>query len=176
MANTWHAASQAIAYGNNKYMIDLFHASGGSRLIKLYEIYLFNNQTSGVTGVVTTLQIMQATTGAPSGGSTITPVTHDSANDALPAQLTCGTGRTPTDGSVLRRIAYSNDEPAVGTGGWDELECLVPFARIWDEGLGDANIQPLTLRSSNQGISVKNTVNTTVGVADMEMVFTDEAA
>lgn len=170
MANTWHSAFTGIAFASAKSMIDLFNADA-TRILRLYRIWMLNNQTSAVTGVITTMKINKLTTGVPSGGSTVTPQPHDSSNSAL-SNATSGTGRTPTRGNAYRTFLWSNDEPAVGTGSVDEMECLVPLGLIWDSGYGDSNIQPLTLRQ-NEGWEVQQSGSSAVGVADFDYEFTD---
>ena len=172
MANTWRATSGAIAYANAKDMLNVFNGGASARIIRAYRAFFFNNGTAGVTGVLTTLQIRRLT--AASAGSAVTPVKHDTANSALDAATTCGTGQTVTGTDVFRRLLYSNDEPTVSGATQDEWELLVPFAEIWNAGYGDANVQPIVCRAT-QGFEIFHSGSSAVGSADAEIEFTDAA-
>lgn len=170
MANTWHASFTSVTFASAKSMCDLFNADS-TRILRLYRIWMLNNQVSAVTGVITTMKINKLISSVPTGGTTVTPQPHDSTNSAL-SNATCGTGRTPTRGNAYRTFLWSNDEPTVGTGSIDEMECLVPLGIVWDSGYGDPNIQPLTLRQ-NEGWEVQQSGSSTVGVVDFDYEFTD---
>lgn len=175
MANTWQSATQGVTYAANKHMIDVFNSSSSTRYIRVYRAYLFNNGTSGVTGVLNTARVHILSTSV-SGGTTITPIAMDTGNSGLNANTTSGFNRTTTIGSTIRQILHSPDEPAVTVLDWDSLGTLVPFAEIWNTGYGDSNIQPVTLRASeNRGFSILS-VTQTVGSGDFEALFTDSAS
>lgn len=174
MANTWHSSAQGIAYAANKHMLDVFNASASTRFIRVYRAWLFNNGTTGVTGVLNQARINIIT--AASAGTAVTPVAHDTSNSALNANTTSGHNRTITVGSILRQIIHSPDEPVVTTLDWDAIGTLIPFAEWWNSGYADANIQPITCRSGeNRGLSIQS-ITQTVGSADVEMEFTDSAS
>jgi len=173
MADTWHGAAQGVAYASAKYMIDLFNGAASAKTLKLYRMWIFNNGTAAVTGVLTSLQIRRSS--AASGGTTITPVAHNLGNTALDANSTSGTGRTITSSSIFRQILWQNDEPTVTTLDMDALLTLVCFAEIWNSGYGDSNVQPLTCRASNaEGICLFQPGSNAVGTADVEIEFTSE--
>lgn len=175
MANTWRATSQAVAYASAKHMLDVFNSSSSARYVRVYRCYMFNNGTAAVTGVLTNVQIRRTT--AASAGTTVTPVAHNSANSALDANTTAGTGRTITATSIFRQILFQNDEPAVSTLDMDALLTLVPYAEIWNAGYGDTNVEPLVCRAGqNEGVSIQQPGSNAVGTADLEMEFTDAAS
>lgn len=173
MAATWRAAQTAIAYASAKSMIDVFNGGSSARVIRVYRMYAFNNGTSAVTGVLTTLRIRRLT--AASGGTSITPVKHDTASSALDANTTCGHNRTVTGTNVFRNLVWSNDEPTVSGATLDEWECLVPFAEIWNAGYGDSNVEPLVCRAG-YGIDLQQSGASAVGTMDAEIEFTDAAS
>ncbi len=175
MADTWRATAQGVAFANGKSMLDLFNATGTSRVVRVRRAYQFNNGTATVTGVLTTMRCVRSGTGTPTGGSGVTPVSHDTNNTALAAQITAGTGRTVTDVDILRQYLWSNDEPAVAATTLDEWELLVPFAEVWDAGYGDADVQPITCRAV-QGFHIKHQGTSAVGSNDFEIEFTNEAS
>jgi hypothetical protein len=173
MADTWHASAQGVAYASAKYMIDIFNGAASAKTIKVYRIWIFNNGTGAVTGVLTALQIRR--TSAASSGTSITPVAHNLANTALDANTTAGTGRTVTSSSIFRQILWQNDEPTVTTLDMDALLTLVAFAEVWNSGYGDSNVQPITCRASNaEGVCLFQPGSNAVGTADVEAEFTNE--
>ena len=48
---TWRGTAQGITYASGKSMLDFFQTSSGTRVHRIYRMYLFNTQTSAVTGV-----------------------------------------------------------------------------------------------------------------------------
>jgi hypothetical protein len=105
-------------------------------------MYLFNNQTTAVVGVMNYIQIWRNT--AATGGTTLTPVAHNPANSSLDGNTTCGTGQTVTNSVIVRQLLSQNDEVVVSTLDMDALLTLVPYAEIWNAGYSDTNVQPLT--------------------------------
>ena len=176
MANTWRSTYQAIAYAATKHMIDVFNASGSARYIRVYRVYAFNGHTTAVTGVVSAMQIRRIGTSV-SSGTTITPIAHNTANSSLNANTTSGTGRTTTLGSLFRQFLWQNEEVIVTTLNFQALQCLVPYAEVWNAGYGDTNVEPIMCRSGqNEGVSLYNVTSTTVGSVDAEIEFTDAAS
>jgi len=172
MANTWRAVTLACAYASAKSMIDIF-TTDASAVLRAYRMFHLNNGTSAVTGVLTTMRVNRLTTGAPTGGSAITPIAHDTSNGSLEPGTTSGTGRTPTRAATpFRQYLWSNDEPTVSGATLDEWEILIPFAQVWDAGYGDSNVQPLVCRQ-NQGVEIQQSGSSAVGTADFEIEFTD---
>lgn len=170
MAATFHAFTQATTYAANKHMLDVFNASGATT-VRIYRAWLFNNQTTGVTGVLNFVSIFRST--GSTGGTTVTPVPHNTSNPALPGNVTTGTNRNVTGLTQFRRLLMSPDEPTVSTADWDALMCLVPFAEIWNSGYGDTVVDPVTCRSGQaEGFTIQS-ITQTVGTADLEIEFTN---
>ena len=173
MANTYTIAATGVSFAANKSMIGIFNGSGSGQVIRVYRIWLLNNQTVAVTGVMTNIELRRLTAG--SGGNAITPTKHATANPSLPAQIITASAMTVTESDLLRRFIWSTDEPvANATATIDELETLPVFGTIWDAGYADANVEPLVLREG-QGISVKN-IGATVGIVDAFIEFTSGAS
>ena len=187
MANTWHAHSYSniasgIPFGSAKNMFTVFNSSSSSRYIRVYRIWIFNNNiTTAVAGVLTQIQIKLSN--SCSGGTAITPIPHNLGNSALNANTTVTHGATcgfPTD-NLIRQFIWSNDEVALSTQDVpidiDSCECLIPVAQVWDLGYGDTSVKPLTFRPSyDEGICVYHPGTSTVGVIDAETEFTDAAS
>jgi len=173
MAATFTLAAVGATFANGKHMASLFNGSGSGRVLRVYRVWLLNNQVASVTGVLTTLALRR--TSAQSGGTSITPTKHDTASTSLPAQVLSATGATVTNtGDVqLRTIVWSNDEPVAGGASSDELKCLAPLNCIWDS-TGDSNIEPITLREG-QGVTLHHSGTTAVGLCDVFFEFTDAA-
>lgn len=172
MAKTYTASGIAVAFGNNKSMLAIFNGAGSGRVIRIYRVWTLNNQTAGVTGVLTTFALRRST--AQSAGTAITPVKHDTTSETHPAQILVATGGTVTLSSdlAMRTWMWSNDEPAASSGTSDEFETLVPLNCVWDS-TGDANIEPITLREG-QGIDVRHSGSSAVGVCDVFIEYTVE--
>jgi len=169
--DTWQTYAPGVTFSTSKSLVDLTNGDA-VKIAKLWRLWLLNNQTAAVTGVVLLL-LFRRLTATSSGGTTLTPVAHDTGGAALDADITCGTGRTVTAGSTFRRVMVTSDEPAVGTGTWDELSCLVPLALLWDSGYGDSNVAPQTFRQ-NQGFDLQQSTTSVVGVCDIDFEFTQE--
>lgn len=172
MADTFTALATGVAYGNLKSMLGLFNGGAATRILRVYRMWQLNNNTTSVTGVMATMQILFSTN--QSAGTSLTPVKHDSANSNLEAAVLCAHGATVTDGSTLRQYLFSNDEAAVSGATMDEWELVIPLNCVWDAGYGDSNVQPLTLRAG-QGVHIKCATNTIVASADLMMEFTQAA-
>jgi len=170
MAQTYTAAAIGVAFGNNKSMLGIFNGSGSGRIIRVFRVWVLNNQTAGVTGVLTTWELKRSS--AQSAGTAITPTKHDTNSESMPAQVAVATGATVTQTSdvALRRFMWSNDEPAASSATSDELECLVPLNCVWDS-TGDSNIEPIVLREG-QGLDVRHSGSTTVGICDVFVEYT----
>lgn len=174
MADTWTGYNQGVAFAANKVMQGILNA--GSNVIRVARAGLLNNQTAGVTGVVCFMELRwYPATYTWSSPTSVTPVAHDSSNGAL-SSVTHGNSGTPggSTGSVMRRILWSSDEPAVSTATSDELECFVPLNVIWDAGYGDSDVQKLALRQ-NQGWAVYN-ITGAAGLVDSWIEFTNAAS
>lgn len=172
MSNTWRATAGAAAYASAKDMINVFNGAASARIIRARRAYQFNNGTTAVVGVLTTMQIRRITSA--SAGTAITPVAHDTSNSALDAATTAGTNQTVVGSDIFRRYVWSNDEPVVSGATQDEWELLVPNAEVWNAGYGDTNVQPIVCRAG-QGFEIFHSGSTAVGTADLEIEFTDEA-
>lgn len=173
MANTWRATAQAVTFANPKSMLDVFNNSA-SRVLRIYRCYCFNNQWASVTGVIGYLSIVRNT--AASSGTTVSPISHDTNNTALDANVTAGFNRTVTVANTFRRTLWHPDEVAVFTIDMDALLTLVPFAEVWNSGYGDGNVEPLLCRSGQaEGYGIY-AATMTAGLADLEIEFTDAAS
>lgn len=170
MAATFTLCIPAVTFASSKSMLGLFNGTGSGVILRVYKAWMLNNQTTGVTGVITSLALRRST--AQSGGTAATAVKHDTNSANLPAQVLLASGATVTDSSDpdFMRWMWSNDEPAASTLTSDETETIPALALVFD-ATGDSNLEPVVLRE-NQGINIRHLGSTAVGNADMIMQFT----
>lgn len=171
MAQTYTAGFIATAFGNNKSMAAIFNGAGSERVVRVKRIWILNNQTSSVSGVITTFALKRSS--VQSSGTAVTPTKHDTTSEALPSQVLVATGAavTQTSDVAMRTWVWSNDEPITGTGTNDEFECLVPLNCVWDSATGDADLEPVVLREG-EGLDIRHIGSSAVGVCDIFVEFT----
>jgi hypothetical protein len=171
MSQTYRAVATGVTFASNKSMLTVFNGSGSGRVIRVKRIWQLNNQTSGVTGVLTTMEVRRIS--ASSGGTAVTPVKHDSTSESMPAQVACATGPTDTltGDAALMRYMWSNDEPAASSLTNDETEVIPVLACVFDCATGDADLEPVVLREG-QGLCLRHTGSTTVGICDVVIEYT----
>ena len=162
---TYYALADAVAFAANKHMISLHNAAGTGKMIVLKKMFLINLALAGVTGVALR-QDVKRFTAVHTGGTAVTPVPCDSSNAALPAGVTCKTGATLTDVTLLFPITFTNDE----TGATQAFPSTMLQAGInwFPEG---AEVQEIRLREG-EGLTIKNITSTTVGSYAYLIVFT----
>lgn len=170
MAKTYTASAIGVAFASNKSLLGILNAHP-TRKVRIYRVWTLNNQTAAVTGVLTSMSLRMLS--ALTGGTAVTPVSHDSANVAFDltsvTTVTNGTA-TQTAGNALRVWMWSGDEPAVSSATSDEFQCLVPLNCIWDS-TGDSNIEPITL-NQNEGAHIVQPGANAVGIVDVFAEFT----
>lgn len=170
MAKTYTASALSIAFASNKSLLGIFNAHA-TRKVKIYRVWVLNNQTSAVTGVLTSMLLRKIS--ALSGGTAVTPLAHDSANVSVDlTSVTCVTGGTFTNtgDNAIRQVMWSGDEPSVSAATSDELQCIVPLMCIFD-ATGDSNIEPFTL-NTNEGLHLIQPGANAIGVLDVLIEFT----
>jgi hypothetical protein len=170
MAKTYTAAAIGVAFASNKSLLGIFNAHA-TRKVKIYRVWVLNNQTSAVTGVLTSMSLRKLSN--LTSGSAVTPVQHDTANATVDlTSITCVTGGTATQtaDNPMRVFVWSGDEPAVSSATSDEFECIVPLMCVWDS-TGDSNIEPIVL-NTNEGVHVVQPGANAVGLLDVFIEFT----
>lgn len=172
MAQTYTISSFTTTFASNKCMLAIYNGVGSGRVVRVYRMLVLNNQITAVTGAITNLEIRTITSG--SGGTDIVPFKHDSTNESFPSQIVVSTNMSITPSSVLSRIIWSTDEPAINSLTIDEFETLPAFSTIWDSGYGDSNTEPIVLREG-YGVALIN-VGATTGVADIFFEVTLESS
>jgi hypothetical protein len=170
MAKTYTASALGISFASNKSLLGIYNAHG-TRKVKIYRVWVLNNQTSAVAGVITTMTLRKLSN--LTGGIAITPAQHNTENTSVDlTSITCVTNGTATNTSdnALRQLIWSGDEPSVSSATSDELQCIIPLMCIWDS-TGNSDIEPITL-NTNEGISVTQPGTNAVGILDIFIEFT----
>lgn len=162
------AYAQDIQVGNNKSMFSIVNNSG--LVVKIRKIYVVNTLTSATAGTEGEFNILRISNH--SGGTLVIPSSYDT-NDTLNASITCRTAATiASESSLLVNFKWSTDEWKSGTldqEGYDHAQQLLN--PIYN---GESNfLKPITLRSA-QGISIKFITNSTNGVFNIAVAFTQE--
>lgn len=172
MAKTYTAIATAVACGNGKSMLAIANTHA-TRKVKVWRVWLYPN-TTAVTGVLADFILRRFTT--MSAGTTVTPVAHDTGNVSIDlTSVTVSTGATITSPTQFAGHAFlSTEEPVLSGAVSQNLLTMYPFAEIWNSGVGDSNIQPITLRQ-NEGFDILCNTNTTAGNFDVIIEFTVEA-
>lgn len=171
MAATFRAVATGVTWSTaNKCMLKVFNAAGSGVVLRVYRVWVLNNQTAAVTGVLPPFTLTRTST-VGSGGTAVTPVKHDTNSTNLPAQVTSSYADTvlPTIDATFRKAIFSSDEPAVGGMTTDEFEGIVPFNIFWDGGYQDTNVEPIVLREGF-GVMVY-TLATTGGAGNADIII-----
>lgn len=167
---TFSVTATGVATANNKSMFSLFNGAGGAAYIKIHEIWVQNAQTSNVAGVLTNLELRRIT--GHSAGTNLSIGRHDT-DESPHASVTAKTDANVSGEAavLLDKWIMSNDEWAPGTLDLEGMAMLLglhfPVWRV------DEKVKPLVLRDG-EGVTIKCATNTTVGVFDITVVFTQE--
>ena len=166
-ANTFYALYDRITPAANKYMATLFNTSA-TRKVVVHKIWWINASITAVTGVILDQYLARIT--ARTAGTSVTIRTNDTA-DTLSAGITADTNSTSvTEDHISERFIATSEEPTIAQ------TQLTAYSQsgglIYERTPGTRGV---TLRQ-NQGISLRNITNSTVGQVSYCFEFTDEAA
>lgn len=167
---TFIVTAQSVQIGNNKSMLSIVNTTGSTVKVKLRSLKIISAQTSAVTGIVADFRLLRCVTH--SGGTSITPNPCET-SDTLDSSVTARTGSTVGTESTdsLRRVQYSTDEWGVGTLDTESSDHAIQLnSNILDVPL---KTKPITLLA-NEGITLKQIINSTAGTFDIELIFTQE--
>jgi hypothetical protein len=141
---------------------DIFNATGSGVVLELIGLFIIPSMTA-VAGIGLTWELIK-TSAVGTGGTTLTPRTFDSANAALPSQVTARS--KPTGGATTDFIwTYLNTSS-------EESQTYAGMASILNH-LGFAaspDTQTLVLREG-EGIKVDQTFNSNIGTTNVRLVF-----
>ena len=166
---TYYALADAVTCALNKQVISILNDTGSGKVVALKKLFIINTQLSTVTGVALRSDVKRAT--AHSGGTVVTPASADSANPAIPAQITVRTAATSvTESTLLFPLTYTNDE--VGATQAFPTAQLMAGLNWFPEG---AEVQEVRLREG-EGLTIKQITNSSVGQFAWLIVFTVDDA
>lgn len=168
MAATW-VGQASVAFAATKSMIGIYN--GGSNVIKCYRFCIFNTHTVAVTAALTAMQIRRLT--ALSGGTSITPVKHDTGSGALDT-VTMAHGGTATGTDIFRRFLWLCEEATTTGTTQANWEVLIPVGIVFFPTGGDSNLEPIVCRA-NYGADTYNAGAAAVTTQEFEITFTDSA-
>lgn len=167
---TFLAYAGDVQIGNNKSMISLVNASGSTVKVKIREIKIISAQTTAVTGLISTMTLLRCTNH--SAGTSLTPQAYDT-TDTLSGSVTARTGATISGelAPVIRKWNWSTDEYGVGAQDIESMDhALAELLPGWGYPFGT---KPFTL-NANEGLTLKQIVNSTVGTFNISIIFTVE--
>lgn len=173
MAYTYTAYVNNIISANGKSIFALWNPASSGYTIYVYRIGLVETDIASVTGVMSNLSLRLIS--ACSSGDTISIIKHNSNNPDMPGSsgIIAASNATVTSGSVLRRLAWSTDEPRNNSASNDEYQGNISLCIIWNAGYKDIRVQPLTLREG-EGLHIQFDTDTTTGNIDVWSEFVVE--
>lgn len=188
MGYFYTVASPGTSFTTGKCMLGIFNGPGSGKVIKVYRMWLLNNQTVAVgSNLFNYMSFYRFTTG--SGGLYVAPVKHDTTNPTPPPEIVTSTNMNYTTQVRLKRFLWSSDEPlaaegnaTAGSAGIDEWETIPAFNRQLDHrwSYTDTTVEPIILREGyGLGLvcdaaytsAASPALSTPVGTADIFMEF-----
>lgn len=160
---TYYFWTPFAAGAANQRLMDLFNAAGSGKVVKVRKLFIQCNQAA-ITGVGHIFDIIR-TTAVGTGGTALTGRACDSANPAIPAQITAR--RSATGGATESFVFFSaGADPEETRPG----AALMPMINWIPES---HTIQDIVLREG-EGILVKQITNNTAGLWGCLLVVTIE--
>jgi hypothetical protein len=169
---SFSATASAVELGYDKSLIALYNGNNAGKILRIREIYVVNSCCNdAVYGVVAAIELRRIA--GLSSGTPIVPQSNDTA-DNLANNIVAATGGTVSGESsaFIRRWNMSTDEWTPGILTVEAVQAtLQTYSPIFSRR--DIEMRPLTLRNG-QGLTVKCVTNTTAGVFDVVVCFTQE--
>lgn len=179
MAATYRAYRLAVANpAAGTVIFGVNNAAGSTKTLKVVRVWCSPATNSAtVTGALRVVELRRITSpGTPTNVTTI--ISYDSANDALPAQVTAFNAGTPVIDAAtpepLIRWTSTTEEFAASNASFPGFATVTASLPIWDAGYGDTDVAPITLPEGYGLIIQAATGSSAVGVADWYIEFTLE--
>lgn len=180
MAETYRAYRAAVTNpAANTVIFGINNAVGSGKTVKITRLWCSPaTNTSTVTGTLQIVELWRITSpGTPTNVTTIMP--YDSANAALPAQVTAFNGGTPVIDAAMTepflRWTTTSEEWGAANASWPGLAAIMASQPVWDAGYDDdGDVARITLPEGYGFIIRAATGTGTVGVADWYIEFTLE--
>jgi hypothetical protein len=172
MANTFTAGITGIISAASKTGLAIWNTDA-TAIVRVYRIWVMNNQTAVVSGTNTTKLEVHRITACSGGRSTQNIITKHNTGDTLNANVNAYfDGPTVTKTDLFRTLWYCSDEKQSNTTPTiDELMGVYPFCLAYELGYNETNLEPITCRQ-NQGVSISWGSTTPAGTLDFFMEFT----
>lgn len=155
---TYYAVADAVVFANGRTHISVENAAGSGRMVAIRKVFAINVAITALTGAAVRMDARRIA--SHSGGTLVTPVTADTTNPALPAQITIRTNSTVVTPVLLYPLIVTNEEePASAALTKNVFQAMMNFQ---PEG---SEIQELRLRPGEGFAVTQITPNATVGTA-----------
>jgi len=164
-----YTALASASFSSGSSLLAIFNGLSSAKIIRLHRIYCLNVQTVAINEDITAIEIW--TTSSQSGGTPITPIKHDSTNSAIDGNVSIATGATVTSVRKLRRWPWYDQEVRTWLATAAEWEAIPALNIVWDQGYGNQDVEPLTLRQG-EGVHVWHVGTMNVGEVDVIFQFT----
>ena len=158
--NTIHVAAARTT------LFDIFNASGSGKIMRVTGVYIIPALVA-VTGVGQTYEVIR-TSAVGTGGTTITPVSFDSANPAVPAQITARAKPAGATTSATLQLINGSSEETNPYAAMASVLNHVPMGGMLAPGEVGWVIR------EGQGLKIDQTTNSAVGNVNIQIVFTLE--
>jgi hypothetical protein len=172
MADTFTAGITGIVAAASKTGLAMWNTDP-TKIMRVYQIWVMNNQHAVVTGIPNKLEVHRITT-CTGGRSTQNIITkHNTANSLSASAVAYYDGPTVTKTDLMRLIFSSGDErQANNTPTIEDLCGLNPFNLAYEVGFNETTVEPIVCRQ-NQGVSISwSSVASPVGTLDFFIKFT----
>lgn len=115
---TYSAWSTAIASTANLVYMHVFNATGSGRIVKMRKVFLQPSQTVVAAPAPHTWRVAKTSAVGTTGNTVITIRAHDSANPAVPSQVTAARSYTAggTQTFAYFEVPVATEETAAGNG------------------------------------------------------------
>lgn len=167
--NKYTLAAIGATFQPSKHMISLYNSTGSGAVLKVWKIWVLNNQSVAITGVQSEFLLNLIT--SIGGGAALTPLKHNSSISALSSKIIAAEGATCLSPKVLRRVIWSTDEPVATAATVNVVETIPSWNCIWDTSIAQTTLEPIVL-NEGEGVSVFFNTASSVGQADFFMEFT----
>lgn len=141
---------------------DLFNASGSGVILEVAGLLIIPTLTA-VVGIGLVWELIK-TSAVGTGGTTLTPRAMDSANAALPGQVTARS--KPTGGATTNFILAYQNTSSEETNPYAGMASILNHLAV----TVTLDVQSLTLREG-EGIKLDQTTNSAIGSTNVQVVF-----
>lgn len=167
--NLYTLAAIGATFRPKKNMITLFNGTGSGKVLKVWKVWILNNQSVAITGIISEMRLYRIT--STGGGSALTPVKHNYSVPSLPSQVVAAEGATNLLSTMFRRLVWSTEEPVATASNSNVIELVPRWNRLWETSIDQTNLEPIVL-NEGQGVCVYFATTSSVGQADFFMEFT----